>query len=45
MKDKNETKKNEEVPAFSSWNAWYILVLSTLVFLIILFFIFTISFD
>ena len=46
MKETNENQKSKEkVPVLSSWNSWYVLVLSTLVVLIILFYIFTISFD
>ena len=35
----------EPIPVFKSWNGWYALVLSTLVILIGLFYLFTISFD
>jgi len=46
MKDTTEDQQVEDkVPGFSKWNFWYILVLSTLVVLIALFYLFTISFD
>jgi hypothetical protein len=43
MENQKQTQ-NEAPPFFRSWNAWYALVLGFLVFLIILFYWFSISF-
>ncbi len=43
--NKSELPEKEKPPLFKSWRAWYNVVLGTLLFLIILFYIFTKVFE
>jgi hypothetical protein len=42
--DKITNEPEERPPLFKSWTGWYLLVLGNLLFLIILFYLFTIGF-
>jgi hypothetical protein len=40
-----QSQENDKAPFFKNWNGWYILVLSFLVLLIILFYLLTKKFE
>jgi len=46
MSEKNPQDKNKDSkpPIFKSWTGWYLLVIGNLIFLIIVFYLFTIAY-